>query len=186
MAFGLSSPDPLTRWFVDLDRALEHAEVNLLRERWPGIDTGQHFEFGKTRLTLGMSKDELQALKACLRRLDVPAGPLFRHDDAGSTMYIVEEGKIEIRISSAGPDSHTRLAAFGPGSIFGEMSMLMSQRRTADAVCVTPAWLLELDRRSLDELESGCPSLYAAVMRNLTVHIANRLDLATGLVRALQ
>ena len=101
-------------------------------------------------------------------------------------MYIVEEGQIEIRILNAGPDSHTRLAAFGPGSVFGEMSMLMFQQRTADAVCVTPARLLELDRRSLDELESRFPSLYAAVMRNLTMHIANRLDLATGLVRALQ
>ena len=51
-------------------------------------------------------------------------------------MCVVEEGQVEIRILSAGPDSHTRLAAFGPGGTFGEMSMLMlmSQQRTADAV----------------------------------------------------
>ena len=133
-----------------------------------------------------MSGDELQALKAYLRPMDVAAGPLFCHGDAGSSMNIVEEGQVEIRILSAGPDSHTRLAAFGPGSVFDEISMLMSQQRTGDAVCVTPARLLELDRHSLDELESRSPRLYAAVMRNLTVHIANRLDLATGLVRALQ
>ena len=186
VALGLSSPDPRTQWFVDLDHALEHAEVALLGEQWPGIDTGHHFEFGQTPLTLGMSEDELQALKACLRPMDVAAGPLFRHGDAGCSMYIVEEGQVEIRILSAGPDSHTRLAAFGPGSVFGEMSMLMSQQRTADAVCVTPARLLELNRRSLDQLESRSPSLYAALMRNLNVHIGNRLDLATGLVRALQ
>lgn len=101
-------------------------------------------------------------------------------------MYIVEAGQVEVRILNAGPDSHTRLAAFGPGSIFGEMSMLMSQQRTADAVCVTQARLLELDRRSLDELENRSPRLYAKMMRNLNVHIAHRLDLATGLVRALQ
>ena len=186
VALGLSSPDPRTQWFVDLDRALEHAEIALLAERWPGMDTGRHFEFGQTPLTLDMSANELHALKACLRPMDVPAGSLFRQGDTGGSMYIVEEGQIEIRIPSAGPDSHTRLAAFGPGSVFGEMSMLMSQPRTADAVCVTPARLLELDRRGLDELESGSPRLYAAVMRNLAVHIANRLDLATGLVRALQ
>ena len=186
VALGLSSPDPHTQWFVDLDRALEHAEVALLGEQWPGIDTTHRFEFGQTALTLGMSDDELQALKAYLRPMDVAAGPLFCHGDAGSSMYIVEEGQVEIRISSASPDSHTRLAAFGPGSIFGEMSMLTSQQRTADAVCLTPTRLLELDRHSLDQLESQSPRLYAALMRNLNVHIANRLDLATGLVRALQ
>lgn len=186
VALGLSSPDPQTQWFVDLDRALEHAEVALLREQWPGIATTPRFDFGQTPLTLGMSEDELQALKACLRPMDVAAGPLFCRGDAGSSMYIIEAGKIEIRISGTGPASDTRLAAFGPGSIFGELSMLMSQQRTADAVCVTPARLLELDRRSLDELESSAPRLYAALMRNLNMHIANRLDLATGLVRALQ
>ena len=186
VALGLSSPDPQTQWFDDLDRALEHAEVALLAEQWPGIDTAARFEFGQTPLTLGMSDDELQELKGCLRPMDVPAGPLFRHGDAGSSMYIVEAGQVEIRIMSASLDRHTRLAAFDPGSIFGEMSLLMSQQRTADAVCVTPARLLELDRRSLDALENRSPRLYAKMMRNLNVHIAHRLDLATGLVRALQ
>ena len=186
VALGLSSPDPHTQWFDDLDRALEHAEVVLLGEQWPGIDTACCFEFGQTPLTLGMSDGDLQALRACLRPMEVPAGTLFSQGDPGSSMYIVEAGQVEIRILSASLDRHTRLAAFGPGSIFGEMSMLMSQQRTADAVCVTPARLLELDRRSLDQLESRSPRLYAALMHNLSVHIANRLDLATGLVRALQ
>jgi sulfate permease, SulP family len=186
VALGLSSPDPHSQWFVDLDRALEHAEVALLGEQWPGMATTPCFDFGQTPLTLGMNEDELQALQACLRTMDVAAGPLFCRGDAGSSMYIIEAGQIEIRIAGNGPASHTRLAVFGPGSIFGELSMLMSQQRTADAVCVTPARLLELDRRSLDQLESSAPRLYAALMRNLNMHIANRLDLATGLVRALQ
>jgi SulP family sulfate permease len=186
VALGLSLPDPKTQWFADLDRALEHTEVALLGEQWPGIDTTPRFDFGQTPLTLGMSEDELQALKAWLRPMDVAAGPLFCRGDAGSSMYLIEAGQIEIRISGTGPASHTRLAAFWPGSIFGELSMLMSQPRTADAICVTPGRLLELDRRSLDQLESSSPRLYAALMRNLNMHIANRLDLATGLVRALQ
>ena len=186
VALGLSLPDPRTQWFVDLDRALEHAEVVLLREQWPGIDTASCFEFRQSSLTLGMNEEELQELKAYLRPMDVAAGPLFRRGDAGSSLFIVEAGQVEIRIPSAGPGAYTRLAAFWPGSIFGEMSMLMSQQRTADAVCVTPARLLELDRRSLDEIEGKFPKLYAAIMRNLSVHIATRLDLTTGLVRALQ
>jgi sulfate permease, SulP family len=186
VALGLSSPDPQTQWFVDLDHALEHAESALLQAQWPGVDIHPRFDFGQTALTLGLHDADLQELKRCLRPVQVAAGPLFSHGDAGSSMFIVEAGQVEIRIKSADPGSHSRLAAFGPGSIFGEMSMLMSQQRTADAVCVTPVRLLELDRRVLDDLESRSPRLYAAVLRNLNVHIANRLDLATGLVRALQ
>ncbi len=186
VALGLSFPDPHTQWFDDLDRALEHAEVALLGEQWPGIDMSPRFEFGQTPLTLGLSDEQLRALKACLRSIEVAAGPLFNHGDAGTSMYIVEAGQIEIRVSNPGLDRHTRLAAFGTGSIFGEMTLLTQQQRTADAVCVSPARLLELDRRSLDALENSSPRLYATLMRNLNLHIANRLDLATGLVRALQ
>lgn len=182
---GLSAPDPGTRWFVDLDRALEHAEAALVREHWPDADVNAGFEFWKTPLTSGMSDDELREIKAYLKPLEVEAGPLFHQGDAGSSMYIVEAGQVEIQIVRAG-DASTRLAAFGPGSIFGEVALLTSQQRTADAVCVTPARLLQLDRSSLDDMESRSTRLYATVMRNLNVHIANRLDLATGLVRSLQ
>jgi sulfate permease, SulP family len=186
LALGLSAPDHRTQWLVDLDRALEHAEVALLEEQWPGIATADRFEFGQTPLTLGLCDADLQELRACLRPITIAAGPLFCRGDAGASMYIIEAGQIEIRLAGAGPASDMRLAAFWPGSIFGELSMLMSQPRTADAVCVTSVCLLELDRRSLDALESSSPRLYGAVMRNLNMHIANRLDLATGLVRALQ
>jgi sulfate permease, SulP family len=186
VALGLSSPGPNGRWFADLDHALEHAEATLLAEEWPDCDTAACFDFAQTPLTQGMNDDDLQQLKASLRPVQVPAGPLFSLGDAASSMYIVQEGHIEIRIASGGPASHARLAALRPGSIFGEMSLLLARKRTADAVCLTPARLLELDRGSLDQLENTSPRVYAAVMRNLNVHVANRLDLATWLIRALQ
>lgn len=186
LALGLSSPDPGTHWFVDLDHALEHAEQLLLSEQWPDVGAAPCFEFAQTALSYGMSKAHLDQLSACLRLINAQAGPLFFRGDAGSSMYIIEQGQIEIRIAGSGSVGQARLALFGPGSIFGEVSLLTSQQRTADAVCVTPARLLELDRDSLDELEKTSPQLFAAVMRNLNTHIANRLDLATGLVRSLQ
>lgn len=185
VGLGLSAPDPRTGWFVDLDHALEHAETALVRDQWPDADVNAGFEFGQTPLTAGMSGDELQEFKNYLKPIEIAAGPLFHQGDAGYSMYLVEAGQIEIQIASA-ERVPVRLAAFGPGSIFGEVSLVMSQQRTADAVCVTPARLLELDRLSLEEMEKRSIKLYAMVMRNLNVHIAKRLDLATGLVRSLQ
>ena len=74
----------------------------------------------------------------------------------------------------------------GEADRIGAALLRHQQGHLADAVCVTPVRLLELDRGSLDQLENRSPRLYAKMMRNLNVHIAHRLDLATGLVRALQ
>ena len=100
-------------------------------------------------------------------------------------MFILESGCVEIRVSGGRQDNHVRLAAFAEGSIFGELSLLTDQPRTADAICTAPTRLLMLDRAAIDHLEASSPQLFAAIMRNLSLHIARRLDAATGLVRSL-
>jgi len=114
---------------------------------------------------------------------DAPAGLLFKCGDPGASMFVVDRGFVEIRIGSDAPSQSTRLAAFGPGSIFGEVAMLSSDARTADAVCLEPSRLYELTRESLMELAQRSPALYTRVMENLNQHLANRLIIATATVR---
>ncbi len=184
IALGLTHPDPKTHWFEDLDHALEWVETQLLRERWPDVAADTPVDISDTPLTKGLSAPELEELQSCLARVDFEAGPLFRRGDPGSSMYVIGEGFVEIRIGRAGTGKSTRLAAFGPGSMFGEIAMLTSDERTADAVCVKPTRLYELRREALTELERRSPRLYARIMTNLNVHLANRLIVATGIVRA--
>ncbi|HEY8356411.1 MAG TPA: cyclic nucleotide-binding domain-containing protein, partial [Ramlibacter sp.] len=186
VALGLSFPAPRAHWFADADRALEHAEAALLRERSPQADAPPVFRLADTVLAAGMPAGELQQLQACLREVQAPAGPLFSHGEPGGSLFLIAEGQVEIRIAGARDGDHARLAALYPGALFGEMSLLLAQRRTADAVCITPSRLLELDGEGLALLEQRSPKAYARVMRNLAVQIAHRLDLATGLVRTLQ
>ena len=182
-ALGLADPPRRTHWLVDLDHALERAELALLRERWPAIDAHQA-DMTETPLTHGLSPSDIEELRTFMAPVDVPAGPLFRRGDAGTSMFLVDTGFVEIRIGSDASANSTRLAAFGPGSIFGEIAMLNSEARTADALCIEPSRLYELTRDALAELAQRSPALYTRIMQNLNRHLAARLIVATSLVQA--
>ena len=127
----------------------------------------------------------LWAIQAGMRPVQSSLGPLSQHGDPGGSLFILESGSVEIRVSAGGQENHVRLAAFAEGSIFGELSLLINDPRTADEVCMAPARLLELDRATMDDLEANSPQLFGAIMRNLSLHIARRLDASSGLVRSL-
>jgi SulP family sulfate permease len=184
IALGLTDPDPATRWFADLDHALEWVEMQMLKEQWPRVCFDGPVALADSPLAKGLSPAELDELQACLQRVELPAGPLFRSGDPGSSMYVVDEGFVEIRIGEHETGMATRLAAFGPGSIFGEIAMLSSDQRTADAVCVRSTRLYELRREKLVELQARHPALYARIVANLGIHLANRLVATTGIVQA--
>jgi len=184
IALGLTYPDPGAHWFNDLDHALEWVESELLRERWPNVSADVAVDVSGSPLTKGMTPEQLAELLSCLARVDLEAGPLFRRGDPGSSIFLVDEGLVEIRIGEEGTGKTTRLAAFGPGSVFGEIAMLTSHERTADAVCTKPTRLYELRHEALKLLEARSPALYARIVANLGAHLANRLTIATGIVQA--
>lgn len=183
IALGLADPPPQSHWFADLDLALEWVETRLLADQWPGVAADAPVDFADTPLTRGLTAPELAQLRSCMGELKVAAGPLFRRGDAAASMFVIDAGRVEIRIGDPESSQSTRLAAFGPGSIFGEVALLMSQRRTADAVCVMPTRLLELTLEAFDDLERDAPGLHTRIVRNLGVHLANRLVIATRIVQ---
>jgi MFS superfamily sulfate permease-like transporter len=181
-ALGLTYPDRRAQWLLDLDHALERVELALLAERWPSADM-QEADLARTALTKGLTQADLAALRSYMTAVEVPAGPLFKRGDPGNSMFVVDRGFIEIRIGSEHAPNSTRLAAFGPGSIFGEIALLNSEERTADAVCLEPSRLYELTREGLAALESASPALYTRIMENLNRHLAARLIVATSTVQ---
>lgn len=187
IALGLQAPDARTHWFSDLDRALEWVEAHLLQERWPELATaGEGAQVDRTQLAKGLSDSELHELQEFFVPTEHPAGPLFFAGDAGSSMYVVDRGFVEIQVRDPASGRATRLAAFGPGSIFGEVALLTRGQRSADAICLEPTRLRELRRDALAELAARSPALHTKLLANLADHLAQRLVLATGLVRAQQ
>lgn len=183
VALGLDHPVD-EDWLPDMDHALEHAEVDLLRHAGMGAEGAD--VLSGTPLTNGLNDADAARLRALLVSREVASGRLFASGEIARSMFLVERGRVEISVHNAHASKTTRLASFGRGSIFGEISLLSTGVRTADAWCVGPCQLLELTREALDTLEQQDPRLHAQILRNLGVHLANRLVIATAIIEAQQ
>ena len=65
---------------------------------------------------------------------------IVREGDTGRDMFVIQYGRVEIRKQVNGSD--VTLASLTKGDFFGEMSLLESLPRDADAVAVAPTKLL--------------------------------------------
>ncbi|WP_373046367.1 Crp/Fnr family transcriptional regulator [Vulgatibacter sp.] len=80
-----------------------------------------------------------------------PAGSvLFREDEPGGEMFVIQSGVVRITRRSRGKEK--LLATLGPGEFFGEMSIISSRPRTASAEVVTEARMLVIDAKTFDAM----------------------------------
>jgi CPA1 family monovalent cation:H+ antiporter len=122
----------------------------------------------RTRLDLGLKRQELvrrvplfaalddptrQAVARLLRpRLAVPDEVIVRRGERGDAMYFISSGAVEVRLGE-------RPVQLGSGDFFGEMALLIADRRTADVVALGYCQLLTLAARDLDRLFGAQPAL---------------------------
>jgi CRP-like cAMP-binding protein len=133
----------------------------------------------------GLTADEQRAVAASMiRRTYRKDEPLFHEGDPGDSVFIVERGRVAIRISTPMGDVAT-LAILGRGDSFGEQALLEpSAVRTASAVALEKVEVRALHRRQFDELRQAHPSinrllveLLAAQVRRLSAQLLDALYL---------
>ncbi len=111
---------------------------------------------------------------------DCPKGTfLFREDDPGDRMYVVQSGKV--RITKRAQNREKVLAVLGPGEFFGEMAILNAKPRTASAEVVEDARLLVIDGRTLEQMVVSNTEIAVRLIKKL----ARRLDAADALIEVL-
>jgi CRP/FNR family cyclic AMP-dependent transcriptional regulator len=85
-------------------------------------------------------------LRSLLRTRDVGTGtPLFRTGDEGDAMYLIESGRVRIRVTDE-DEKEIVLAELARGDFFGEMAIIDGKKRSADAVIAEDARLAVLSR----------------------------------------
>ncbi len=84
---------------------------------------------------------------------------IFLAGDAGTAMYIVREGTVDIRVAE------DLLEKVGPGGLIGEMTLVDDGPRSASAFAATECELIPIDRRRFLYLVQETPTFALEVMR---------------------
>ena len=111
--------------------------------------------------------DFVQALSAPARKVLVESARFFeygprqaivRQGEQGDTLYLVAHGEVGVNIHvEGGPDRE--VARLGRGALFGEMSVLTGEPRTATVVALGDAALLAVGRDAFSQILSAEPDL---------------------------
>jgi CRP-like cAMP-binding protein len=104
---------------------------------------------------------------------------IFRQGDLGTEMFIIQEGEVRI-VKHIGDDEHV-LSKLEKGDFFGEMSVLESMPRTADAIATTDVRALLINGARFDEMLRKNPEIAVRIIRKYS----KRLREANALLERL-
>jgi CRP/FNR family transcriptional regulator, cyclic AMP receptor protein len=82
---------------------------------------------------------------------------IFSRGDAGDSFYVVTHGQVELSVETTTGERRV-LGTARPGEFFGELSLLDSGPRSADAIALEESQAVEIDRSDLTELFRVHPS----------------------------
>ena len=97
------------------------------------------------------SLDELNQMLAVATRCDLPKGRLlFREGDPGDSCFILVRGQVDVTIKVR--QQRHLLAQLSPGKIFGQVSLVAGEPRSATCTIRRDALLAQLDRAACEKL----------------------------------
>jgi CRP-like cAMP-binding protein len=82
---------------------------------------------------------------------------IIRQGDKGTSMYVVQDGYVEVVKEIDG--QHSRLAVLGKGDFFGEMAIFEHEIRMATVRALGPALILTIDQKNFLRRIHEDPSL---------------------------
>jgi CRP-like cAMP-binding protein len=84
-----------------------------------------------------------------------PGEMVIRAGDPGDTMFLVRDGQLSVRLGSNGSET----ARLGPGTFFGEMSLLTGSPRQATVIALESCELIVIDHDAFHRLLSQHPEV---------------------------
>jgi CRP/FNR family transcriptional regulator/CRP/FNR family cyclic AMP-dependent transcriptional regulator len=141
-----------------------------------------------------MSPSLLGELSRKLRLVTFRAGTaVFHADDSGSMMYIIIQGAVKIFVPAT-DGREVVLAVHRTGDLFGEMSLLDDERRSASATTLEDTEMVSLSRQDFQDVLIRHPEASRAILdvlvkrlrqTNQSIQDAYLLDVPGRLARRL-
>ena len=112
-----------------------------------------------------LSTEELQQLESASRLKTYPKGAtLYFPDDAADSLFVIVEGRV--RLVSITPDGKQAiLALFGPGDLFGELSLVGAEQRDDFAETIVASKVLNIPRPIVESVMQRNASLSLGITK---------------------
>ena len=105
---------------------------------------------------------------------------IFQQGELGTEMFIIQEGEVDI-VKHINGESHA-LSHLEKGDFFGEMAVLESVPRTADAIAATEVRALVINGARFDEMLRKNPEVAVRIIRKYSKRLREANTLLERLV----
>lgn len=123
-----------------------------------------------------LSGEELDIICPFLKiRQLSPDTVLMREGEAGAFMGFLVEGKLAVRKETAFAGKHILLAILEPGTMVGEVSVVVQGQRNASVVATEESTVLELAGADFETLVDRHPELSVKFLRQIVNVVSLRL-----------
>lgn len=120
--------------------------------------------------------DTLLAISAKLKKAHFEHGEtIFQEDSLGDAMYLIESGQVKVSVNTSVGQPEKVVNYLGPGNFFGEMALLLNQRRSATITATIDAELWVLYKADMDELLVDHPEIALQITKELSRRISDGL-----------
>jgi small-conductance mechanosensitive channel/CRP-like cAMP-binding protein len=145
-------------------------EVGAGRAWQPPAPASPALLLGSIDLFRPFTQEEREGLAAAMAPVTLaPGEAAMRRGEQGDSLFLLAEGVLEVRI--AHPDgAEVAVDRLHPGAVFGEMSLLTGQPRSATILALTDALAFRLTREAVEPVLRARP----AVLEGLTAIMAAR------------
>lgn len=131
----------------------------------------------------GLTSDEIKLLASAATQVEKKAGEvIFKEGEPGGDLQVIISGKVKITKKILAEVDRTMLT-LQRGGVFGELSVISGDSRTASAIAVTDTLLLSVNRESFCKVTEENPELGRKLHLNLLKIVGSRLQTTTELYR---
>ncbi len=172
--------------FQDIDRAIESAEDDLLREELPGRISDREIPLDRIGILSGFGAADIAAIRPHLVRMAYQGGNVVFHEgDPGKEVFMIVKGTASAYLRQA-DGGDIRLVTFAPGAAFGELAILDRGKRSASVIADEDLVCYVLSEEAFAALSAEAPGAAIKLLANLGRELSGRLRRANWTIHQLE
>lgn len=172
-------------FFLDMDRALEYAEDQIL---YGGLIEIPDREYALSEMDIftGFSEEEMKSVESRLLPETYKSGDvIIREGDRDRDLFMLVRGTVSVKVKLQSNRRERRLNSINAGVTFGEIALLDNKPRSASVVVEGDAMIYRLPYDNFLDLQLSEPNVANKLILNMALNLSTRLRLNTEEIKVL-